>query len=355
MISCRRARELLVENVRQNVAEVSLLQLDQHLATCAECRLERARWQTVGSLREWQAPTLGNGARERILKKLVEARPRPVESRKSPARPLFAFAGFALAGACALLFFHRPKLDAEVKIQPGAVASVAPEKKSISIQSGEVDVNGHEAISIRTPKYIVKLVQAHAVFAAESIRVYSGEVFVYSLGEVQLATLEAGQSWPPPQKPIAPIAPVIVAAAPQAAPIAPAIEAPAAPAKPAINAAGALEHARAALAEGNAVEARHWIDRALGTKLSQHDRAEAELFAAESYLVEQDHARAVSQYRKVAERFSQLPEGEAASFAAAQVLSESGSDVESRAALQAYLARYPEGRFAREARDRLKE
>jgi hypothetical protein len=355
MISCRRARELLVENVRQNVAEVSLLQLDQHLATCVECRLERARWETVGSLRDWQAPTLGNAARDRILKKLVEARPQPVETRRAPARPLFAFAGLALAGACAFLIFHRPKLDAEVKIQPGAVATVSPEKRTIAIQSGEVDVNGHEAIAIRTPKYIVKLVQAHAVFAAESIRVYSGEVFVYSLGEVQLATLEAGQSWPPaapvklPTAPIAPAAPVVIAAAPQAIP------AMAAPAKPAITVEVALEHARAALAEGNAVEARHWIDRVRENKLSQHDRAESELFVAESYLVEKASARAVAQYRKVAESFSHLPEGEAASFAAAQVLSESGSDEESRAALQAYLARYPEGRFAREARDRLRE
>src|SRR5438552_191736 len=101
MISCRRARELLVENLRQNVAEVSLLQLDQHLADCAECRVERARWQTVGSLREWQPPALNPSARERILKKLVEARPQRAEARRAPLRPLFAFAGVALAGACA--------------------------------------------------------------------------------------------------------------------------------------------------------------------------------------------------------------------------------------------------------------
>ena len=257
---------------------------------------------------------------------------------------MLAFAGVALA-ALALLWWPRAKpasqlAGVEVSYRQGAVASLDPATRTLNLEKGAVEVKGHAPLSIRAAGYLVRLTEAHAVFAADSIRVLSGEVLVFTLDERPLATLTAGQGWPPPTAPVA------------AAPVAPAIGPPAAP-RP--SAASELERARSALADGDAVLARRLIRRALAAASSAHDRAEAELFTAESYLVERDASRALAQYRRVANRFPRLPEGEAAAFAAAQVLSESGPRDDANAAFSAYLLRYPEGRFAPEARDRLKE
>src|SRR5581483_9250940 len=131
---------------------------------------------------------------------------------------------------------------------------------------------------------------------------------------------------------------------------APAHERPAAP-----SVAAALDRARSALADGDAPRARHWLDEALAARPQTRDRAEAELFWAESYLVEQEPDRALAAFRRVADTYARLPEGESAAFAAAQVLFERGHKSEAAEALRAYLERYPNGRFAREARDRIAE
>jgi hypothetical protein len=351
MISCRRARALLVENVREAAGEAALLSLDQHLAACAECRLERARWQAVGSLRQWQPPQLGAAARERILKKLRQPRAAVVPARRSRT-PAFALAGLAVAAGLFVLWPKHAPVEtlastlagAEITYGRGAVATLEPKSRTIRLETGEIDVKGRAPLSIRAQTYLVRLTEAHAVFAADSVRVLSGEVFVYSLDEKQLAKLSAGQGWPPPTA----VAPAPIPAARRPAVATPALATPAAPK---LSAAAALDKARSALADGDAVSARRWIQRALAAATSPRDRAEAEMFTAESYLVERDAARALAQYRRVAARYAQLPEGEAAAFAAAQVLSERGDN----SAFHDYLARYPEGRFAREARDRLKE
>jgi hypothetical protein len=180
------------------------------------------------------------------------------------------------------------------------------------------------------------------VFAADQVRVVSGEVHIYSLDDRLLATVAAGQGWPPGASPVVapPVASsaLVVAAPPVAA----------AP-RSRVSAGAALAHARAALADGDAPLARRWLERALAAGPSAHDRAEAALFEAESYLVEHQPARAVAAYRRAAHGWGRTPEGEAAAFAAAQVLSEMGA-AEAHQALVEYLALYPGGRFAGEAR-----
>jgi TolA-binding protein len=122
-----------------------------------------------------------------------------------------------------------------------------------------------------------------------------------------------------------------------------------------LSVAATLARARAALASGDVAQARRWVQRALAGSPSQRERAEAGLCLAESHLVDQQPERAIAGYREVASRFAQLPEGESAAFAAAQVSYERGLRDHAEGALRAYLARYPDGRFAREAEDRLAE
>lgn len=116
-----------------------------------------------------------------------------------------------------------------------------------------------------------------------------------------------------------------------------------------------LERVRSSLADGDAPGARKIIDKLLAGTPSAQDQAKAELFLAESYLIEQQLDKALAGYRQVADAFPRFAEGEAAAFAAAQMLYERGSRSEAKEALRTYVARYPGGRFGREARDRLDE
>jgi tetratricopeptide (TPR) repeat protein len=178
---------------------------------------------------------------------------------------------------------------------------------------------------VRTPRFVFALRQGRAIFAADSARVVEGEVQIYSLDEKLLATVAAGERWSAP--------------APKAA--------------PAPSPASLLDKARAALAAGDVLGGRKLVARALESSPSVRERAQAELFLADAFLVEADADRAVAAYRKVADAWPRLPEGDSAAFAAAQVLSEGGRSDEASAALRAYLAQHPDGRFAREARERL--
>src|SRR5581483_3352189 len=216
--------------------------------------------------------------------------------------------------------------------------------------------------------FVVTVRQARAVFAASSVRVVDGRVEVYTLDGRLLAAVPAGHAWSPdapvaskesspsaqkessPAPKVASPGGALVANVSPRAIAAPAHERPAAP-----SVAAALDRARSALADGDAPRARHWLDEALAARPQTRDRAEAELFWAESYLVEQEPDRALAAFRRVADTYARLPEGESAAFAAAQVLFERGHKSEAAEALRAYLERYPNGRFAREARDRIAE
>jgi len=77
------------------------------------------------------------------------------------------------------------------------------------------------------------------------------------------------------------------------------------------------------------------------------------VLTAASYLIERRYDEAMAAYRRTAETHARHPEGETAAFAMAQLVWERASPAEARAALRAYLDRYPEGRFAADARRKL--
>jgi tetratricopeptide (TPR) repeat protein len=112
-----------------------------------------------------------------------------------------------------------------------------------------------------------------------------------------------------------------------------------------------LGRARRALARGNAGEARRAVEPLF--RLGRDVAAEARALYAESFLIERRYADAIDGYQVVVRDFPTTPQAESALFAVAQLESEHDQPADARATLQRYLARYPHGRFAREAADRL--
>ena len=80
---------------------------------------------------------------------------------------------------------------------------------------------------------------------------------------------------------------------------------------------------------------------------------EARVIFAESFLLEGRYADAIDGYRLVVRDFPATAQAEISQFAIAQLEAEHGPPSQARAALQTYLARYPHGRFAKEAAERM--
>jgi TolA-binding protein len=408
MMSCRRARDILVEHVRGQVGEPTLLQLDQHLADCTACRAERARWGSVAELRNWTPPTLGSHSRERIVARLRTAGKKPASGAGASDRPGARIWTWAVAGTLAAATLGAGAAwrqqtraqalattttttmttttaahalpervsrfgGAELRIAGGSDVELRPAAREIALGSGALELSAPVAVAplhVRGPQFEMVLTRAHARFASDAVRVLDGAVEVYALDGRRLATVGAGGQWP-----AATAAPTAIAAltatavpsviaAPAMAPstVATTATTVSASAKPHVAPSASdnvvqarLDRARSRLADGDAEGARSLIRHALAGRPSTAERAQAQIFVAESYLVESDPDRALTAYAEVARAFPRAAEGEAAAFAAAQLYSERGRHAEAEAALRGYLDRYPDGQFAREARDRLAE
>jgi ferric-dicitrate binding protein FerR (iron transport regulator) len=116
-----------------------------------------------------------------------------------------------------------------------------------------------------------------------------------------------------------------------------------------------LDQAREALGRRDVARAREIVASVLRENLSRRDQAEALSLRAECALVAGDAAGAAAAYRLVAKRFATLPAGENALFASARIDAERLSGASAEAGLTRYLARYPRGRFVKEAEARLRE
>ena len=112
-----------------------------------------------------------------------------------------------------------------------------------------------------------------------------------------------------------------------------------------------LARARRALARGNAGEARRTVEPLF--RLGRGTASEARALYAESFLIEGRYEDAIAGYQVVTRDFPGTPQAESALYAVAQLESEHGRPADARATLQRYLGRYPHGRFAQEATDRL--
>jgi outer membrane protein assembly factor BamD (BamD/ComL family) len=107
------------------------------------------------------------------------------------------------------------------------------------------------------------------------------------------------------------------------------------------------------MSDGDADQARSWISRARMAGPTENEAAALDLLEADAWLVTKEPETAVAAYRRVASRWAGTSEAETAAFAVGQLLVEGGSPAAAETALDEYLARYPHGRFVREAREQL--
>jgi tetratricopeptide (TPR) repeat protein len=215
---------------------------------------------------------------------------------------------------------------------------------------------------VRTPRFVVEVIGTRFVVDLASVRTERGKVRVLSNDGAVIAEIAAGQSWQAPAE--APAGAADASNISQAhAPAAVADPAPAIPATQADlrggpgpdegteGAESRLARARRALARGKASDARRAVEPVF--RLGRDVACEARAIHAESYLIEGRYADAIDAYAIVIRDFPRTSQAETALFAIAQLESEHGRPADARAGLQRYLARYPHGRFAREAADRL--
>jgi len=181
----------------------------------------------------------------------------------------------------------------------------------------------------------------------DGVRTQRGRVRVSQPDGTPIRIVAAGESWsvPPPPPPPPPVAPAPPVPAPTELTVAPTATPHASP---------AIDHfadARRALSAGNGERARA-ILRSLARGRS--DRAnEARALIAESYLVERRYDEAIDSYRSLIKIAPRAPQAESALYAIPQLQLEAGRRDAAAAGFGRYLAAYPHGRFAHEARDRL--
>ena len=248
--------------------------------------------------------------------------------------------------------------------------------RRIELFAGEVDIEvapgGPGRFRVVAPRFVVEVIGTRFIVRPTGVETMHGTVRVVDASGRELAVLHAGQAWNVAQAgplplalpedgflPTSPSAGSVRTVAPALAMQDVASASDRHPRAGETKQPGKnrvdqfIAEARSALAAGDPGLARARIAVALGARPTGRQRATADLLAAASFLVEGRYEEALAAYRRTAESFGQYPESETAAFAIAQLLCERDSTDEARAALQAYIERYPKGRFVQDARRKL--
>jgi len=405
-MSCRAVRAHMLDVARRGTSEAVSLEIEAHIEACAACEAERARWRLFGVVKDAPTASLGEAAERRILTHLLAVAPGAVTApaRGRWRRPVVAVVcatALAVAGIAALrlarpapTFADGQRIEATA---PGEVAfggaqirydgharmTLRPGTRTLVLSAGEADIEvtpglpGH--FRVVTPRFVVEVLGTRFVVDMQSVRTLRGRVHVLDGAGDELAVLSAGARWNLSEgRPAAGTSPVVSPeaaagapstpepAGPTDAPPGPATQAPSPPAamgelrprgatqrKQPVPAAELLTRSRAALARGDARQARALAQHALASAPSDRELAAGHLLLADSLLVDGRPGDAVEAYRRVVKRWSRAPEAELAQFAIGQLLMERGAKAEAAVAFNDYLARFPLGRFVREAREHL--
>ncbi|HEX6239403.1 MAG TPA: hypothetical protein VFZ61_00865, partial [Polyangiales bacterium] len=113
-----------------------------------------------------------------------------------------------------------------------------------------------------------------------------------------------------------------------------------------------LREAREALARGDSQATRNLVSSAESSSPTRAERAEAGTLRAEAAMLDRDRSGALAHYRDVGSRYADLPAGDNAAFAAAQLAARVDPSHE-RELLESYLTRFPNGRFRDEVKQRI--
>jgi ferric-dicitrate binding protein FerR (iron transport regulator) len=393
-LSCARAARVSLASVGGHATPAERLELESHLAVCARCSAEHAALAAVRALRAAEPEGLSTAARERIRRAALTGTMRaPVQARRR-FWPVAFGATFALASLAVLLIVRRSSNEARVVSGDVAIAVASPgtdgavsvrsvrggevrlgdadtslgaetaliwqrASRSVELREGSVtiDVEHHagQHFQVRTPRFVVEVIGTRFTVDLAGVRTERGTVRVLGSDGAALGYVTAGRSWTLPAltaQPgqVGPTAPIEGPPAPSPAP-ALALASPGPARTSSDEGPGRLGQARRALARGNAGEARRLVEPLF--HLGREVAVEARVIDAESFLIEGRYTDAVDGYETVVRDFPRTPQAESALYAVAQLESEHGRAAAARAGLQRYLDRYPRGRFAREANDRL--
>jgi hypothetical protein len=397
VISCSTLRAHMPDLTRGTASDAVRLEAESHLESCAACRDERGVWAVLGALRNQRdaEPRLRSFAERRVLARLVEARAAGAPAPRSSRAPRLAIGLAAIALVAAggtlvarvggerltALFRAAPapvvvegqKIEAAapgaiafsgagVSYQPGTSLTFHPAARTVDVARGEADFDvdpksglpGHFRVTAK--RLVVEVLGTRFVVTPTSVRTLRGRVRILDRAGHEVAVLRAGEWWSGADEPAAPTPPPVAPEAPEVvlepAPVAAPVRAPSR-AVAHVSVSELLAKSRAALAAGDAGQARALIERAFAAGPGEADATALELLRADALLVARRPDEAIVAYRRVARRRASAPEGETAAFAVGQLLFERGAESEAGAALYDYLARYPHGRFVREARERL--
>jgi ferric-dicitrate binding protein FerR (iron transport regulator) len=399
-LSCTRAARVSLASIGGHATPAERLELESHLAVCARCSAEHADLAAVRALRAAEPEGLSAAARERVRRVALAGTARAPAQARRRFWPAGLGATFALASLAALLFVRRPSNEPRVVSGDVAIVALVPSMATSPAADGEVSIRSarggevrlgdadtslgagttfvwrraarsvelregsltidveHRAgqhFQVRTPRFVVEVIGTRFTVDLAGVRTERGTVRVLGTDGAALGYVTAGRSWALPAETAQRTAPVSTAPAeaPPAPPPAPALTlASAGPARASLDEGPArLVQARRALARGNAGEARRLVEPIF--HLGREVAVEARVIYAESFLVEGRYTDAVDGYETVVRDFPRTPQAESALYAVAQLESEHGRASAARAGLQRYLDRYPRGRFAREANDRL--
>ena len=394
-----RAVEALIDREVQGLSEAELLRMEAHVSECRECRealyLARIVRETLAA-----APArLTDTARERSLARaFARTDAIDVKSTRRWRVGMVVGSGLAVAAAALLAFAaveHQaapqpmasaprtgaseqhsaplaPKVEpawieaekpeqrafahAQVRLQKGSRVRFDDANHNLVVDRGQVDVDVDasqgRAFAVTTQHFRVQVLGTQFSVTPESVHVQRGRVQVFALdGSVLAKDLGAGASFSyGADEASAGEEPADETAHEAAHEAAPKHDGRV----PRLSAATWLARARDALSHGDTRSARNYIERAEREHPRRVDRAEAGTLRAESALLDHDARGAEQQYLSVARSFANLPAGENAAFAAAQLATRSDPKRE-RELYQSYLKHYPRGRFADEAQKRLQK
>ncbi|HKP63858.1 MAG TPA: FecR domain-containing protein [Polyangiales bacterium] len=383
---------------RAGLSDAIALRLEEHLAHCADCSAEAMLLDGLREISDAGAASLPASARQRaVLHALAQAQ-RPLQ-RSAAQRSWLMPSAFGALSAVALVVLavvlragspmgdrvlsgelesagrslqSGAALAAEARLQThnGARVALAHAKVELSKETqarwdsrtrlvhlergslaADVDPTLHQSFGVVTARFSVHVLGTSFQVSREQVKVARGRVEVVSPQGQRLALLGAGESWRlPTQVASKPVPPAPVTAPEPVAQVAP--EVAVERVQPStLDVDAQLERARQALGQREVGRAQKLLGPVLTASLSAKQRAEAWTLQAECALVAGDSRAAEAAYARVAQRFAALPAGENAAFAAARL----SADRNSERGLVRYLARYPHGRFVKEANARLRE